>query len=272
MSTIALLTDFGLHDPYVGMMKGVMLGTAPEARLVDLSHAVAPQAVREGAFDLFVSYRFFPVGTVFCCVVDPGVGSERRGVALRVNSEERGPYVFVGPDNGLVTGLLHDGMTVEEAVALENPKYALGEVSSTFHGRDVFAPAAAHLAAGVELKSLGPRVDPGSLQRLVWTEARRRDSGWEADLIHSDRFGNLITNLAVSRLRPDPLGWQVWLGEPHTGTPLGPIRRTFADVRVGQPLAYVGSSGFVELAVRDRSAENLLDVGPGSVVSVVPER
>ena len=263
--TIALLTDLGLKDPYVGMMKGVMTSIAPDARFIDLTHEIAFHNVREGAFDLFVSYRYMPADTIFCCVVDPGVGSDRRGVALTVRSSSVGPYTLVGPDNGLFTGALY-GMEITKAVSLENPKYQLPEVSSTFHGRDIFAPSAAHLAAGVPLEELGPKLDPTTLVSLSWTEPRQKEGGWEVDTIHADQFGNLVTNLPTSLLRPDLSKWRVKLGVVD----IGPVRHTFSDVRPGRPLAYVGSNGLLELAVRDGSAKNLLNVGADSVIAVLP--
>ena len=190
----ALLTDLGTRDPYVASMKGVILGIAPATQLVDISHQVARHDVREAAYDLFISYRYFPSQTVFCCVVDPGVGSDRRAVALELGDDDLGPYYLVGPDNGLFTGAVL-GMTVRRAVSLESPAYQLPKISKTFHGRDIFAPAAAHLAAGVELSALGPEVAPDTLVSLSWTTPRVKEGGgWEADVIHTDQFGNLVTN------------------------------------------------------------------------------
>lgn len=265
-ATIALLTDFGLRDTYVGMLKAVIAGIAPEARVLDLSHLVPAHDVREGAFDLFVSHGYFPAGTVFCCVVDPGVGSSRRGVALRLRRDGSGPYTFVGPDNGLFTAVL-DGAEVEAAASLDDPAYRLPVVSTTFHGRDVFAPAAAHVARGVAVEALGAGVDPATLVRLPWDRPRRIAGGWEADLIHHDQFGNLISNLALTDLQPDLTRWQVEID----GFEIGPIRRAFADVPVGRPLAYLGSSGLLEIAVRDGRASDVLSAHEGSVI-VVRER
>ncbi|MEJ2356703.1 MAG: SAM-dependent chlorinase/fluorinase [Deinococcales bacterium] len=262
---IALLTDFGLRDTYVAMMKAVILGIAPEAPVLDLTHQVAAHNVREGAFDLFVSHAFFPAGTVFCCVIDPGVGSSRRGIALRLRREGGHPYLFVGPDNGLFTAVL-DGSAVEAAVSLDDPAYHLSAVSTTFHGRDIFAPAAAHLARGVAIEALGAAVDPDSLVRLPWDRPRKTPDGWEADLIHHDPFGNLISNLPSRELGPDLSGWRVYLN----GFEIGPIRRAFSDVPVGRPLAYVGSSGLLEIAVRDGRAADVLSAREGSVVRVRP--
>ncbi len=264
-ATIALLTDFGLRDTYVAMLKAVIQGIAPNAAVIDLTHQVAAHDVREGAFDLFVSHAFFPAGTVFCCVVDPGVGSSRRAVALRLRRGNGHPYRFVGPDNGLFTSVL-DGATVEAAASLDDPAYQLSFVSSTFHGRDVFAPAAAHLARGVGIEALGAAVDPDSLVRLPWDQPRRSGDGWEADLIHRDPFGNLISNLPSQALQPDLSRWRVFLDRFE----IGPIRHAFSDVPVGRPLAFVGSSGLLEIAVRDGRAADVLSVSKSSVVRVRP--
>ena len=261
--TIALLTDFGLRDSYVGMLKAVIAGIVPEARVIDLSHLVPAHDVREGAFDLFVSYRYFPQGTVFCCVVDPGVGSSRRGVAVRLRRDGHGPYDLVGPDNGLFSAVL-DGAAVEAAVSLDEPAYRLPVVSSTFHGRDVFAPAAAHLARGVAIEALGGAVEPDSLARLPWDRPRRTDDGWEADLIHHDPFGNLISNLPSEALLPDLTRWRVAVD----GFEIGAIHRAFADVAIGRPLAYLGSSGLLEIGVRNGRASDVLSAHEGSVVRV----
>lgn len=264
-AAIALLTDFGLRDTYVGMLKAVILGIAPQAPVLDLSHDVRAHDVREGAFDLFVAHAFFPTGTVFCCVVDPGVGSTRRGVAVRLRKDGAGPFTFVGPDNGLFTAVL-EGAQVEAAVTLDAAAYQLPVVSSTFHGRDVFAPAAAHLARGVAIERLGARLDPDSLVRIAWDPPRRTDQGWEADLIHHDQFGNLISNLPARALGDDLAHWRVHLD----GFEIGRIHRAFSDVPVGRPLAYVGSTGLLEIAVRDGRAADVLSVRQGSVVRVVP--
>ncbi len=266
----ALLTDLGTRDPYVASMKGVILGIAPNTQLVDLTHQVARHDVGEAAYDLFISYRYFPPQTVFCCVVDPGVGGDRRAVALELsgsdNHPDAGPYYLVGPDNGTFTGAVLE-LNVQRAVTLESPAYRLANVSQTFHGRDIFAPAAAHLAAGVDLAELGPAVAPETLVSLPWEAPRpQNEGGWQADIIHADQFGNLITNMHSSLLEADRSRWHVWLDEVD----IGPIRHTFTDVRPGRPLAYVGSGGLLELALRGESAKDLLNIRPNSVISVVP--
>src|SRR6266540_152242 len=224
---ITLTTDFGARDPFVGVMKGVILGICPQATLVDLSHEVAPQDVLEGALLLESSARFFPPGTIHLAVVDPGVGSHRRGLVIGAAGQ-----CFVGPDNGLFTAALAEREWL--AVSLENPAYRLAEVSQTFHGRDIFAAAAGHLAAGVAL-------------------GRFEDGAWVGEVIRADRFGNLLTSLTAERLG-DAAGWTVEVG----GRRLGPLVACYADGRAGEPAAIIGSSGRVEIFVRNASARDRL--------------
>src|SRR5947207_2897353 len=159
-SVIAMMTDFGLGDGDVGVMKGVIAGITPQAHIIDITHDVAPQNVPSGAWILASAYRYFPQGTVFVCVVDPGVGSSRRAIAIHAGS-----WFFVGPDNGLFSYIFVE-QPIHQAVVLSNTAYHLPQVSSTFHGRDIFAPAGAHLARGVALQELGEPLEPASLQRI----------------------------------------------------------------------------------------------------------
>jgi S-adenosylmethionine hydrolase len=267
-SVIALISDLGTQDNYVGVMKGVMLGLASDAPLVDISHQIQPGDIREAAFMLTLSFEYFPSGTVFCCVIDPGVGSDRRAVAVRVRYHERS-YTFVGPDNGLVTGVLAIGdVEVATVVSLENGQFHLPVISSTFHGRDIFAPSSAHLARGEQIEALGPVLAPNLLTRLPWPNPSQESGDWYADIIYADRFGNLVTNMRASEFRASraphiPVDeWRVWLGDIE----LGPLRRTFADVAPRMPLAYVGSTGFVEIAIRNGSARESLRYDPDTRV------
>jgi S-adenosylmethionine hydrolase len=275
MAIVTLTTDFGVTDGYVGTMKGVILSIAPEARLVDLSHQVPPQDVRRAAFLLYAAAPFFPPGTVHLAVVDPGVGTRRRAVALQI------PHgCFVGPDNGLFTYVL--GEAAEwTAVELADPAYHLPIVSETFHGRDLFAPVAAHLAAGVSLEELGPSVV--DLVALPLPRLAVGPDGVEGEVLHADRFGNLVTS--VGRLRWE--GAQLSLTPAFRREPLPPvrvspgnaqvklagralvgIRRTYGEVGVGELLALVGSAGFLEVAVCQGSAAAELGARPGERVCV----
>jgi len=239
-SVITLLTDFGTTDGYVAEVKGTLLSRAPGAVLVDVTHDVPPGDIRTAQVVLGRVWHRFPPGTVHFCVVDPGVGGPRVALALAA-----GGHRFVGPDNGVFTEVLREA----RAVALPIPP----DASPTFHGRDVFAPAAAALAAGVPLSSLGPPVEPHA--RLPLPRPRTEGSFMVGEVLLADRFGNLITNL------PSASGI-VEVG----GQAVGPVRRTFADVAPGAAVAYVGSGGTIEVAVRDGSAALRFGAGGGTVV------
>jgi S-adenosyl-L-methionine hydrolase (adenosine-forming) len=244
---ITLLTDFGTADGYVGEMKGVLLACAPGAQLVDLTHDVPPQDVESGRLVVARCWRRFPPGTVHVAVVDPGVGSERR--ALAVESDGR---LLVGPDNGLLSPALL--LAGARAIALSIPSGA----SATFHGRDVFAPAAAALATGTPLEALGSPVEDPVVRRTP--EAHRRDDGAiVGEIITIDRFGNAVTNL-VGRLG----------GALEVGGRTLPVCRTYADVDVGLPAALVGSTGLIEVAVREGNAAQQFGLRRGSPVVLRP--
>ena len=246
---ITLLTDFGTADGYVGEMKGVLASLAPGATIVDVAHDVAPHDVEGARLALARYWRRFPQGTVHLVVVDPGVGSARG--ALAASSQDR---FLVGPDNGVLSpALLHASA---RCVTLSVPTSA----APTFHGRDVFAPAAAQLALGAALETLGADVSEPVIRRTP--EATRRDDGAvQGEVITVDRFGNAVTNLLAMR------GGQVQVN----GLSLT-LRRTYADVAPGEPMALVGSSGLVEIAVRDGSAAARLELRRGSSVVLLPLR
>ncbi len=247
LPVITLTTDFGLEDAYVAAMKGVILTICPQATLVDVSHEVRPQAVRQAAYLLSTVVPYFPPGTVHLVVVDPGVGTQRRAIAVQT-----GRATYVAPDNGVLEMALA-GDEALSAVELAEGHYRLPEVSATFHGRDVFAPAAAHLACGRSLAEMGPAVPLAEVYRLA--PAR------QPEVLHVDRFGNLITSYRV------PAG-QARLAVTVGGVRLAGPARTYADVEPGELLAYVGSSGYLEIAVREGSAAQRLGAGPGTPVQV----
>ena len=186
---IALMTDFGHNDNYVGVMKGVILGINPGARIVDLTHGVEPQDIRQAAFLLGSSWEYFPKGTVFCCVIDPGVGTNRRAIAA-----EAGGRFFVGPDNGILTEVM-DASLIEKTVVLDNAEYHLLSPGATFHGRDVFAPAAAHLSKGMPIGSLGTELSVWELKKLQGGKNDFVNGMLKGKVIHIDNFGNLITSI-----------------------------------------------------------------------------
>lgn len=268
---IGLLTDFGMTDAYAGVMKGVILNIAPTAQIVDITHAVQPQNVRQAALTLENVYRYFPLGTIFLVVVDPGVGSARRAVAVQA-----GGWAFVAPDNGVLSYAL-SGMAGYRAVTLANPAYRLAETSSTFHGRDIFAPAAGHLAAGAGLDRLGSPVD--DLVILKRPRLQVSDHQIEGEVTHIDHFGNIVTSIGQFRWEsPDTLELsaagadagrsmaadrvQVALGE----TRLMGIKRTYSDTAPGELLCLVGSSGCLEMAVNGGDAARRLGVKIGGAV------
>jgi hypothetical protein len=244
MPILTLLTDFGTADAYVAEMKAVLLGATPEATLVDLTHAVQPGDLRAAAYLIGRAWRWFPVGTVHLAVVDPGVGTARAALALG-----RDGHRFVGPDNGLFTQVLHDAAV--EIVTLPTPDRA----APTFHGRDLFAPAAAALAAGAALHTLGEPF-AGVPHRLSYREPHYEGKVVVGEVVYVDRFGTLVTNLTPD-LVPDYAMLEV------EGLDVGPLRRTFGDVPTGGLLAYLGSGGQVEIAVRDGSATRRLGLGVG---------
>lgn len=255
MSPIALLTDFGTRDHYVGTMKGVMLGIAPEATLVDISHDVAPQDVLGGALQLAASYRYFPHDTVFVAVIDPGVGSARRAIAA-----EAGGFRFVAPDNGLLT-LVFNEAPPTRIVELRAARYALPEVSRTFEGRDRFAPAAAWLATGVDLAALGPVVS--EYLRLDVPEPTVDGDCLHGVVLAVDRFGNLVTN--IPRALVDRLGDAT---STVGGTLVPRLVSTYAQMPPGEVCALFGSSSYLEFAVNSASAAARLGLSRGAVVEV----
>lgn len=248
---ITLLTDFGTADGYVAAMKGVMAGLVPAAAFDDAGHDVPRGDVLRTAWALGRYWNRYPPGTVHLVVVDPGVGTERRALAV----EADGRFV-VAPDNGAVSRVL-DAARKWRAVELGGDLLP-AERSATFHGRDVFAPAAARLAGGAELEVLGPTVsDP-----VRWTEAEPEREGRRirGEVVVTDRFGNLVTNVPSSVLRPDSV---VLVREREL-----PLRATYGSVEPGELLALVNSSDRLEVAVRDGSAARRLDAGPGTEVAV----
>lgn len=255
---IALLTDFGLRDHYAGTMKGVVLGICPEATLVDISHDVPAHDILAGALELAASYRYFPAGTVFLVVVDPGVGSPRRAVAV-----EAGDYQFVAPDNGVLAMVCQE-IPPRRIVEITERRYARPVVSRTFEGRDRFAPAAAWLASGVDLGALGPSA--GTLQTLDVPRPSISADGIDGEVVRVDRFGNLVTNIdrkAFERLAAGN-GLAIRIGlRQVTG-----VVSTYTDVAPGDLCALFGSSDHLEIAARGASAATELAAGRGTAVHV----
>ncbi len=254
---VTLTTDFGLRDPFVGAMKGVILGINRRVHLVDLTHEIAPQEILEGALALEAAVPFFPPGTIHLAVVDPGVGGSRR--ALGVSA---GGQLFVGPDNGLLTFLFAEpGWT---AVSLEALAYRLPQVSRTFHGRDIFAPAAAYLSLDVLLHSFGPAVaDP---VQIPWPVARREGDVLVGEVVHVDRFGNLVTSIMARDLAP--LGPEASLAVELGDMVISGCSSAYTEQSPGGLGALVGSSNRLEIFARGGNARQRLGVARGARVTV----
>lgn len=258
MPIITLLTDFGLEDGYVASMKGVILGISPDVRLVDLSHLIVPHGIRSGAFVLSSAYHCFPWGTIHVAVVDPGVGTTRNAIALRTPD-----YMFVGPDNGLFSWIMRKESKWECRV-LENPACFRSEVSMTFHGRDIFAPVAAHLAAGFSWEMLGATCQP---QMAEWTAVRHVDCGLSGEIVHVDHFGNAITNITYHDLNTMMLEEGHCLKVKNTMVPV--MATTYGEVEKNVTVALMGSSGHLEIAVNHGSAAQVLGLSPGDPVELL---
>lgn len=269
---VALLTDFGLEDSYVAVMKAVMRTIEPELDFVDISHAVHPQSVRSGAITLMNSHSYFPDGTIFLVVIDPGVGSHRRPVVVKA-----GPYYFVAPDNGVLSYALAQ-FEDYQAVTLSNRDYHLPQISHTFHGRDIFAPAAAHLAHGVAMTDFGTTID--DLVSLPEPQLHIEAGRITGEVLHIDHFGNVATSIGKLRwVGPERLvltdgGKSVRIPARNTslrlhGETISSIAHAFHELPRGHLLAQVDSNGYLEVAVNQGSAAQRLGVAVGDEVSLI---
>ncbi|SMO81878.1 SAM hydrolase/SAM-dependent halogenase family protein [Fodinibius sediminis] len=260
-NVITLTTDFGLKDYYVSAMKAVMLGIAPEVRLIDVSHDIPSQDIMAGSWVLKNSAMLFPSKTVHAVVVDPGVGTERHPIALKVEDQ-----FFVGPDNGIFS--LLTASREYTAVRLTREQYLRDSPSSTFHGRDIFAPAAAHLSRGVPLEELGEPLD--ELVSYRWMQPIADKDGVQGAVIHIDKFGNLVTNIPEDLIH-EVIGNQkvkIYVGNVI----LNDISTTFGDVTEGEPVAYIGSAGMLEVGINKGNAEEMLGVQKGAQISLVLQK
>lgn len=258
---ITLTSDFGLKDPYVAEMKAVLLSICPNATIVDISHKIDKFNVRMGAFVLAQAAPYFPAGTVHVAVVDPGVGTERRPIIVKTKRS-----FYVGPDNGLLM-LAAEKEGINSIHEISNPEYMLKHISKTFHGRDIFSPAAAYLAKGVSLSKFGPEifnpVTPSFVKPLV------RDEKIHGEILHIDGFGNIITNITTKELRAvnvengDSLVLQ--LGDKHAKLRLC---AAYGDVPPKTPLAIVGGTGFLEVSVNQGNASKTFDAKAGGNVTI----
>ncbi len=267
MAIISLITDFGVQDEYVGLMKAAILGIDPAATIVDISHAVDPQDIIQAAFLLESSYRHFPPGSIHLVVVDPGVGTMRALIFLEASGQR-----FLAADNGVLS-LLMDPPRRAMLRRVENPALWRSSVSATFHGRDILAPSAAHLSKGMDARELGPELDPAEMILLVDLRAKRSPGGnVTGRIVHIDRFGNLITNIDAALLRSsDEAAHELPATVRLAGQAIVGLRRTYADGEAGRPLALVGSRGYLEIAVTCGSAQRYFGVCKGDAVEVRPD-
>jgi S-adenosylmethionine hydrolase len=260
MAVITLLTDFGLKNGFTGVLKGVIWKIAPQVQIADITHEITPQNIMEGAIALWRAAPFFPSGTIHIAVVDPGVGTARRPIAAEI-----GEQFFVGPDNGLFTPLIeqaeHQGQPVR-VYHLEKPQFWLPEVSNTFHGRDIFSPVAAHLAAGTPIEEMGIQIhDP---VRLPLPHPIRTKKGWLGQVVLIDHFGNIATNL----------GGELITGAKNVALELAGITivglvRSYGDRKPGDVVGLIDSEGFLEVAEVNGNAAQSLQVSVGDSLELV---
>jgi len=263
MSVITLMTDFGIKDGNVGVMKGVIWGICPTAQISDLSHMIGAQNIREAAYVFARSVPYFPKGSIHVVVVDPGVGTQRRPMAAQI-----GDWFYVGPDNGTITGLLEraeqEGWR-SEFVELDQPEYWLQIISYVFHGRDIFSPVAAHLANGVSLAELGsPFGDP---IRLELPKPEKTKDGWRGEVTHIDHFGNISTNIRVENLG-DAMEQKENIIVRLSGIEINGLVNTFGERPVGELIALIGSTGNLGIALVNGDAAEKLGVKQGNEILV----
>ena len=256
--TIATLTDFGLKDNFVGVMKAVILKINPKVDIIDLCHGIEPQQVIQGALILRSSYRFFPKQTIFACVIDPGVGSNRKAVIVKTAD-----YTFLAPDNGLLSFVFEEEKNIQ-IYEIANPKYFLKPVSQTFHGRDIFAPIAAHLSRGVLPKTLGPRIPDIKTLYLPTPHLNAKKDKIDGEIIYIDSFGNLISNINEEYLREFKGKITVTL----CGKMIHDLQHAYGNVAPGMPLAIINSMGYLEISINNGSARDLLKAHIGSAVKI----
>jgi S-adenosylmethionine hydrolase len=264
MTVITLMTDFGIKDGNVGVMKGVIWGICPTAQISDLSHMIQAQNIREAGYILARSVPYFPKGSIHVVVVDPGVGTQRRPMAAQL-----GDWFYVGPDNGTVTVLLEraerEGWQTK-FVQLDRTQYWLPVISHVFHGRDIFSPVAAHLANGIQLSDLGtPFTDP---VRLELPKPEKMENGWRGEVIHIDHFGNLSTNIRAENLG-DAMDNKEMILVRLNGTEIHGLVNTFGERPVGELVALIGSTGNLGIAMVNGNAKEKLGTKVGDGVTVI---
>lgn len=255
---ITLTSDFGLKDPYVAEMKGVILSINPNANIIDITHGVEKFDIRMGAFMLASAAPYFPKGSVHLAVVDPSVGTERRAILVQTKQS-----FFVGPDNGLLM-LAAQNQGIEHTYELTNPKFMLPKVSSTFHGRDVFAPVAAHLDMGVKPSEFGPEINDAATPEF--SSVKRRSGSLIGEVLHVDDFGNVITNINQKEMAQAKTV-NVKLQNLSLNLTFG---KTYAQAKPQEPIALIGSHGFLEIALNQDSAAEKFHATAGDKIEATP--
>ena len=265
MSIITLLTDFGTDDEYVGLMKGMILSINPSATIVDITHQIDRQDIIQAAFTIFSGYQYFPDGTVHLVVVDPGVGTERGLLALKLEN-----HFFIAPDNGVLT-LLFNEKKVSSLNLINNSTYFKASESRTFHGRDIIAPVGAHIANGLEIDELGPEIDVQNIVCLDNLGARCTENGdLKGEVVAIDHFGNLITNIKSEQLTEClPAGPREEIRIRIRSNVINGLSETYASVGSNTPLALIGSRGYLEIAINRGNAAQHLNAEKGENVWVV---
>jgi S-adenosylmethionine hydrolase len=244
---IALITDFGYKDAYTGVMKGVIYSVNSQVKIVDITHSVSPQNINEGAWMLYTSYKYFPFNTIFVCVVDPGVGSERE--ILLVQTHE---YFFLAPDNGILSYIYRENQ-IQRIISIQNDNYFLDIISQTFHARDIFAPVAAHLSKDQSIiDNLGPQKDLKEVKKLNINACINHNMQIIGQIVHIDHFGNIISNIPADLYQTKQTKIQI------NGMFINKISATYTEVGMGEILAITGSHGFLEISARNGNASQLL--------------
>ncbi len=242
---IVLTTDFGLRDNYVGIIRGIIAGLNSRARLIDNTHDIPPYNIMSGRYTLETSYKYYPRGSIHLAVVDPGVGTKRKALLIETRD-----YFFVGPDNGIFSFL--GKKEIKKIISLKNRKYFLKEISSTFHARDIFAPVAGYLSLGISPDEFGCEIK--EIKKLKSNKIQKTKSGLTGDILHIDRFGNIVTSFQLNNLLDGP--FLIYLGQNK----IGRLRKTYGSVKEGKQVAYINSFGYLEIAVNGGSAADYFSV------------
>lgn len=255
---VTFTTDFGNRDPYAGIMKGIVLGANPNARIVDITHEIPAHNILNAAFSLIRTCRYFPEGTIHVAIVDPGVGGQRKNIAVRTDQ-----YIFIGPDNGILSPVLSNVKSSEIRV-IKNPPFIKSRISDTFHGRDVFAPCAGHLSAGNSFAEVGPEIE--RITHLVYPKVTREANVLKGEIVSIDYFGNMITNISEQLFRSFAGKRKI---EAFFGTArFNRIMQRYSDVPQGTPLVLFGSCGYLEISMNEGNAASYFMTSAGSPVTI----